>query len=406
MMTDISAVRQEFPILTRTVHGKPLVYLDNAATTLSPTVVQERMVSYYKTCTANIHRGVHYLSEEATRQFEDTRKKVQTFINAAEPSEIVFTSGTTMSINFVAQSFGQRYLRRGDEIIISEMEHHSNIVPWQMLCQQRGCVLKFIPLTPTGELDFEKFYPLLSPRTKIIAVVHVSNSLGTINPLPEIIRHARQRDIAVLVDAAQAVSHFTIDVQKLDCDFLSFSAHKLFGPTGVGVLYGKKRFLTEMPPAFGGGGMITRVTMQRSTYLETPDKFEGGTPNIAGVLGLDTAIDYFMGIDQNAVQRIDKELLEYATAELNTIKGLRIIGTATRKVGIISFILDGVHPHDLGTLLDHEGVAIRTGHHCTQPTMTYFKIPATARASFTFYNTREEIDTLIGAVHKAVRFFT
>lgn len=405
-MSAISKIRREFPLLKRKVHGKPLIYLDNAATTLAPQVVQERVLSYFTSCTANIHRGVHYLSEEATRQFEATRHKVQNFINAADPAEIVFTSGTTMGINLVAQSFGKCFLQAGDEVLITEMEHHSNIVPWQLVCAERGCKLKYIPLTDSGELDLAQLPKLLTARTKLLAVVYVSNSLGTVNPLSAIIAAARQHGVAVLVDAAQAVSHFRVDVQQLDCDFLVFSSHKMFAPTGVGVLYGKKQLLEKMPPPYTGGGMISKVTMQQSTFLASPEKFEAGTPNIAGVLGLDTAIDFFTALDQQEWQRVDTQLLASATTALRDIAGLRIIGAAERRVGIISFVVDGVHPHDLGTLLDHEGIAIRTGHHCTQPLMTYFGVPATARVSFALYNTEREIEQLAAAVRKAIRFFT
>ena len=405
MMT-LANIRREFPLLKRTVRSKPLTYLDNAATTLAPRAVQERVQSYFSSCTANIHRGVHYLSAEATRQFEATRRKVQKFINAADPAEIVFTSGTTQSINLAAQSFGQRFLQAGDEVIITEMEHHSNIVPWQLVCAARGCKLKYIPLTASGELDLDKLPSLFTPRTKLLAVVYVSNALGTLNPLPEIIAQAHTHDVRVLVDAAQAVSHLTIDVQQLDCDFLAFSGHKMFAPTGVGVLYGKQELLDAMPPPYTGGGMISKVTMAKSTFLPSPERFEAGTPNIAGVLGLDTAIDFLIGLDRQEVQHREDELLLNATTALQAIKGLRIIGTAKQRIGVVSFVVANVHPHDLGTLLDHEGIAIRTGHHCTQPLMAYFKVPATARASFALYNTQQEVERLVAAVHKAIRFFT
>ncbi len=405
-MTTLADIRREFPLLKRTVRSKPLTYLDNAATTLAPRAVQERVQSYFSSCTANIHRGVHYLSAEATRQFEATRRKVQKFINAADPAEIIFTSGTTQSINLAAQSFGQQFLQAGDEVIITEMEHHSNIVPWQLVCAARGCKLKYIPLTANGELDLSKLPSLFTPRTKLLAVVYVSNALGTLNPLPEIIAQAHTHDVRVLVDAAQAVSHLPIDVQQLDCDFLAFSGHKMFAPTGVGVLYGKKELLDAMPPPYTGGGMISKVTMAKSTFLPSPERFEAGTPNIAGVLGLDTAIDFLTGLDRQELQHREDELLLNATTALQAIKGLRIIGTAKQRIGVVSFVVANVHPHDLGTLLDHEGIAIRTGHHCTQPLMAYFKIPATARASFAFYNTQQEVERLVAAVHKAIRFFT
>ena len=405
-MTTLADIRREFPLLARTVRGKPLAYLDNAATTLAPRAVQERVQSYFSSCTANIHRGVHYLSEEATRQFEAARSKVQKFINAADVAEIVFTSGTTQSINLTAQSLGKQFLQAGDEVIITEMEHHSNIVPWQQVCAECSCQLKYIPLTEQGELDLDKLPPLFTPRTKLLAVTYVSNSLGTVNPLPEIIAQAHQHDVRVLVDAAQAVSHLPIDVQQLDCDFLAFSGHKMFAPTGVGVLYGKKELLAALPPSNTGGGTIAKVTMAHTTFLPSPEKFEAGTPNIAGVLGLDTAIDFITAIDRQELQRREAELLHDAIHALQDIKGLRIIGTAEKRLGVISFVVDDIHPHDLGTLLDHEGIAIRTGHHCTQPVMRFFGIPATARASFAFYNTQQEVVRLAAAVRKAIRFFT
>ena len=405
-MTDLANIRREFPLLARTVHGKPLIYLDNAATTLAPRVVQERVMSYFSSCTANIHRGVHYLSEEATRQFELTRRKVQQFINAADASEVVFTSGTTQGINLVAQSFGQRFLQAGDEVLITEMEHHSNIVPWQQVCAARGCRLKYVPLTAAGELNLSKLPQLFTSRTKLLAIVYVSNSLGTVNQLAQIIAQAHAHDVRVLVDAAQAVSHLPIDVQQLDCDFLAFSGHKMFAPTGVGVLYGKQALLNELPPPYTGGGMIAKVTLEQATFLPAPEKFEAGTPNIAGVLGLDTAIDFLTAFDRQALQRIEGELVSNALAALRKIKGVRIIGSPAARVGVISFVVDNVHPHDLGTLLDHEGIAIRTGHHCTQPVMTYFNVPATARASFAFYNTQQEVEQLAAAVQQAIRFFT
>ncbi len=406
MTTTLANIRREFPLLARTVRSKPLAYLDNAATTLAPRAVQERVQSYFSSCTANIHRGVHYLSEEATRQFEATRRKVQKFINAADPAEIVFTSGTTQSINLVAHSFGQQFLQAGDEVIITEMEHHSNIVPWQLVCAAHGCKLKYIPLTTSGALDLDELPQLCTPRTKLLAVVYVSNALGTLNPLPQIIAQAHRCNVRVLVDAAQAVSRLPIDVQQLDCDFLAFSGHKMFAPTGVGVLYGKKELLDVMPPPYTGGGMIAEVTLAKSTFLPSPERFEAGTPNIAGVLGLDTAIDFITSLDRQELQHQEDELLHSATAALQAIEGLRIVGTAEPRLGVVSFVVANVHPHDLGTLLDHEGIAIRTGHHCTQPLMRFFGIPATARASFTIYNTPQEVERLAAAVRKAIRFFT
>ena len=404
---DVNKLRAEFPILQRQVHGdRPLVYLDNAATTLTPKTVIRRLTSYHASGTANIHRGVHYLSNEATQQFEACRAKVKSLINAQHSSEIIFTSGITMALNMLAQSLGQRLIGAGDEIIVTEMEHHSNIVPWQLLCQRLGCVLKYIPLTPNGELAVEELPKLWSSRTKILSVVHVSNSLGTVNPLSELIVEARQRGVMVVVDAAQSIGHLLdVDVQQLDCDFLVFSGHKLFAPTGVGVLYGKKHLLDKLSPPIVGGGMVAKVTMQQSTFLTSPEKFEAGTPNIAGVMGLDAAIDFYLTLDKQAWRHHEQSLLAYANDALQNIDGLKIIGTSSTKAAIISFVLEGVHPHDLGTILDLAGVAIRAGHHCTQPTMRYFKIPATARASFALYNTKDEIDTLSATIIEAKELF-
>ena len=404
---DVTELRAEFPILQRRVHGdRPLIYLDNAATTLTPKSVIRRLTSYHASGTSNIHRGVHYLSNEATQQFEACRAKVKSLINAQHSSEIIFTSGTTLALNMLAQSLGQQLIAAGDEIIITEMEHHSNIVPWQLLCQRLGCVLKYIPLTPNGELDRDKLSNLWSSRTKILSVVHVSNSLGTVNPINELVVEARKHSAMVVVDAAQSLGHLLdIDVQQLDCDFLVFSGHKLFAPTGVGVLYGKKQLLDKLSPPIAGGGMVAKVTMNESTFLASPEKFEAGTPNIAGVLGLDAAIDFWSALDRPAWRRYEQSLLTYASNALQTIDGLRIIGTASNKEAIISFVVEGIHPHDLGTILDLAGVAIRAGHHCTQPVMRYFKIPATARASFALYNTIAEIDTLVASVVEAQNMF-
>ena len=404
---DVTELRAEFPILQRRVHGdRPLIYLDNAATTLTPKSVIRRLTSYHASGTSNIHRGVHYLSNEATQQFEACRAKVKSLINAQHSSEIIFTSGTTLALNMLAQSLGQQLIGAGDEIIITEMEHHSNIVPWQLLCQRLGCVLKYIPLTPNGELDRDKLSNLWSSRTKILSVVHVSNSLGTVNPINELVVEARKHSAMVVVDAAQSLGHLLdIDVQQLDCDFLVFSGHKLFAPTGVGVLYGKKQLLDKLSPPIAGGGMVAKVTMNESTFLASPEKFEAGTPNIAGVLGLDAAIDFWSALDRPAWRRYEQSLLTYASNALQTIDGLRIIGTASNKEAIISFVVEGIHPHDLGTILDLAGVAIRAGHHCTQPVMRYFKIPATARASFALYNTIAEIDTLVATVVEAQNMF-
>lgn len=404
---DVNELRAEFPILQRRIHDdRPLIYLDNAATTLTPKSVIRRLTSYHASGTANVHRGVHYLSHEATQQFEACRTKVQSLINARHSSEIVFTSGTTLALNILVQSLGQQLIGAGDEIIISEMEHHSNIVPWQLLCRRLGCILKYIPLTPTGELALEKLPELWSPRTKVLAVVHVSNSLGTVNPLDDLIAEARRRQVMVVVDAAQSLGHLlAVDVQRLACDFLVFSGHKLFAPTGVGVLYGRKELLDQLSPSITGGGMVAKVTMQETTFLTGPEKFEAGTPNIAGVMGLDAAIDFCLALDRQTWQDYEQSLLTYASEALQNIDGLRIIGTASAKVAIISFVVDDIHPHDLGTILDLAGVAVRTGHHCTQPVMRYFKIPATARASFSFYNTKQEIDTLVATIIKAKNLF-
>ncbi|MCA9408348.1 MAG: cysteine desulfurase [Candidatus Omnitrophica bacterium] len=402
---NIDNIRKEFPNLAVKVHNKPLIYFDNAATTLKPQVVIDAVTAHYRSYTSNVHRGVHALSEKATAAYEGAREKVKTFINAPKSAQIIFTRGTTESINLVAQSFGRKFLNKGDEILISAMEHHSNIVPWQMLCEERGCVLKVIPMNDKGELIYEEFLRLLSDKTKFISIVYISNSLGTINPVKDIIDQARQRNIPVLVDAAQAITHGPIDVQSLDCDFLAFSAHKMYGPTGVGVLYGKESLLNQMPPYQGGGDMISSVTFEKTTYNTIPYKFEAGTPNVAGVIGLGAAVDYMLTLDFNLIATYKKELLEYATAQLNSIEGLRFIGQANEKTSIISFVMKDIHPHDLGTIVDSEGVAIRTGHHCTQPVMKYFNVPATARASLAHYNTKDEIDILVKAIHKAKTIF-
>ncbi len=402
---DIKKIRSDFPNLHIQVHGKPLVYLDNAATTFKPRCVIEAMDAHYSQSTSNVHRGVHYLSEHATQAFEEARKTVQKFLNASKSQEIIFTRGATESINLVAQSYGRTFLKSGDEILISHMEHHSNIVPWQILCEQTGCVLKVAPINRQGEIIWKEFLRLLGPKTKIVSVVWVSNSLGTVNPVANIIKEAHQRGAVVLIDAAQAVTHAPVDVQALDCDFLVFSGHKIFGPTGVGVLYGKEKLLEAMPPYQGGGDMIASVTFAKTTYNVLPYKFEAGTPAIAEVIGLGEALRYVdsIGFPDMAAQK--KELLEYGTRVLSAIPGVTLIGTAKEKTSIISFIVEGIHPHDLGTLVDEEGVAIRTGHHCTQPVMAFFGVPATARASMAFYNTKEELDVLAKAIHKAKEVF-
>ncbi|HOW36190.1 MAG TPA: cysteine desulfurase [Candidatus Omnitrophota bacterium] len=403
---DLNAIRKDFPTLSVSVRGKPLVYLDNAATTLKPKSVIRALNRYYKDECSNVHRGVHYLSEKATAEYERAREKISHFINARLSSEIIFTRGTTDAINIVAQSYGRTFLKAGDEILISHMEHHSNIVPWQILCEEKGCVLKVAPVNDAGELILDEFKKLVNPKTRFISIVYVSNSLGTINPIKEIIDFAHAHKIPVLVDAAQAVGHRAIDVRGLDCDFLAFSGHKLFGPTGVGVLYGKEDLLNAMPPAQGGGDMIATVTFEKTTYNVLPYKFEAGTPPIAGVIGLGAAVDYVRSIGFENIGTHEKELLEYGTRALKAIPGLRLIGTAQHKASILSFVLDKIHPHDLGTLVDEQGVAIRTGHHCTMPLMARFNVPATARASLAFYNTKKEIDSLVAAIYKAKKVFT
>jgi cysteine desulfurase/selenocysteine lyase len=402
---DVARIREDFPILKQQVHGKPLVYFDNAATSQKPQVVIDTLNRYYATENANIHRGIHFLSELATAEYEETRGKVKRFLNASESREIVFVRGTTEGINLVAQSYGRRFFKEGDEVVISAMEHHSNIVPWQMLCEQVGARLRVIPMNHDGELLLDEYERLLGARTKLVSVAHVSNALGTINPIGRIIELAHRRNIPVLVDGAQAAPHMKVDVQELDCDFYAFSGHKLFGPTGIGVLYGKARHLEAMPPYQGGGDMISLVTFEKTHYNIIPYKFEAGTPHIAGVIGLGAAIDYVSGIGLDAVAAYEGEVLAYATAQLSTIKGLRIIGRAKEKASVLSFVLEGVHPHDIGTVLDREGVAIRAGHHCAMPVMQRFGVPATARASFAFYNTGEEVDVLVRAVRKVLKVF-
>ncbi len=401
----ISKLRQDFPNLALQVHGKPLVYLDNAATTLKPRCVIDAVNAHYTVGVANVHRGVHYLSEQATAAYEYSRQVVRQFLHARRVEKIIFTKGATEAINLWAQSFGRHFLQKGDEIIISHMEHHSNIVPWQMLCQQIGCVLKVAPINVQGELVFEEYLKLLSPKTKIVSLVWVSNALGTVNPVKAVTEAAHKQGAVVLLDAAQAVTHTPIDVQACDCDFLVFSGHKVFGPTGVGILFGKEQWLQAMPPYQGGGDMIKSVTFAKTTYNDLPYKFEAGTPPIAEVIGLRSALEYFQGIGWAGMQEHKQELLAYGTKALLGIDGVRLIGTAREKTSILSFVVEGIHPHDLGTIVDQDGVAIRTGHHCTQPVMEFFKIPATARASMAFYNTKEEIDTLIKAIRRAKEIF-
>lgn len=395
--------REDFPILSQLVYKKPLIYFDNAATTQKPNVVIDGLSQYYQTINSNIHRGVHCLSQQATEEFELARKAVQRFINAPHDYEIVFTRGTTESINLVAASFGRTYIQADDEIIISEMEHHSNIVPWQFLCEDRGARLRVLPFSDNGELRLEQLEELITSKTKIIALTHVSNTLGTINPVREIIRIAHSHNIPVMVDGAQAVAHSAVDVQELDCDFYCFSGHKMYAPMGIGIMYGKEKWLREMKPYQGGGEMISTVTFEKTIYNDLPFKFEAGTPAVGDVIGLRKAIEY---MQQTGIQRIadyEQELLSYATEELRKIPGLRIIGEAAHKAAVVSFLVGEIHPYDMGVLLDHQGVAVRTGHHCTQPIMDHFHIPGTVRASFALYNTKEEIDTLVRAVEKAAQ---
>lgn len=403
--THITELRKDFPSLNQLVHGRELVYFDNAATSQKPQQVIDRMTAYYAQENSNVHRGVHYLSQKATDAYEHTRKLVQALINAPHEHEVIFTKGTTEGINLVAHSFGQRYLSDGDEIILSGMEHHSNIVPWQLVAEQTGAKIKVIPVTDAGELDMDAYASLLNERTKIVSVVYISNSLGTINPVQDIIRLAHERNIPVLLDAAQAVPHQSVDVQALDVDFFVFSGHKMFAPTGVGILYGKESWLNEMPPFLGGGDMIDRVTFEKTTFNSLPHKFEAGTPPIAEVIGLGAGIEYINQIGYDAISAWEHELLAYGTEQLQQIEGLRIIGTAEEKASVISFLLHDIHPYDAGTILDQLGIAIRTGHHCTQPLMDRFEVPGTMRASFAFYNTKEEIDRLVAGIAKVKQMF-
>jgi cysteine desulfurase/selenocysteine lyase len=398
-------VRADFPILRARVHGKPLVYLDNAATTQKPRAVIDRLTRFYESENANIHRGVHTLSERATEAYEGARMKVRRFIHAADAREIVFVRGTTEAINLVAQTYGRAQLGAGDEVVLTVMEHHSNIVPWQMLCDEKHARLRIAPMTDNGELQLDVFESLLSERTKIVALTHVSNALGTVNPVRRVIELAHAHGVPVLIDGAQAVAHMPVDVQALDCDFYAFSGHKMFGPTGIGVLYGKAALLDRMPPYQGGGDMISSVSFERTLYNELPYKFEAGTPNVAGAVGLGAAIAYLEDIGLERVHAHERDLLSYGTAALAAIPGLRLTGTAAEKAGILAFVLHGVHAHDIGTIVDREGVAIRTGHHCCQPLMERLGVAATARASLALYNTREEIDVLVSALARVREVF-
>lgn len=402
---DVENVRAMFPILTRTVYGKPLVYLDNAATTQKPRQVIDAIVRYYTELNSNIHRGVHLLSQEATAAYEQARKTMQQFINARSIREIIFTRGCTEGVNLIASTFGRRFIGEGDEIVISAMEHHSNIVPWQMLCEEKGAVLRVIPIDDEGELDMQAYEQLLNERTRLVSVVHVSNSLGTINPVRDIIRIAHAHNIPVAIDGAQAVPHCPVDVQELDCDFYMVSGHKMYGPTGIGFLYGKAELLERLPPYQGGGDMILSVTFEKTTYNDLPFKYEAGTPNIEGAIALAQAVEFIREIGYEAIAAHERDLLDYTTQRLAEIPGVRMIGTAQEKAAVASFVVDDIHPHDIGTFLDREGVAIRTGHHCTQPVMKRFGVPATNRASFAVYNTREEVDALVHALHKVIDVF-
>lgn len=402
---DVYKIREDFPILKTKVRNKPLVYLDNAATTQKPQQVLDTLQAYYTSMNSNIHRGVHYLSGRATDAFEEARIKAMDFINAKSKKEIIFTRGTTESINLVSNSYGRKNIKEGDEIIISNMEHHSNIVPWQFLCNEKKAKLKIIPIDDNGEIILEEFLKLISPKTKLISVVYVSNSLGTVNPAKVIIEAAHKNNIPVLIDAAQSVNHLPVDVQKLDCDFLAFSGHKLYGPTGIGILYGKEEILESIPPFMGGGDMISKVTFEETTFNELPFKFEAGTSNIAGAIGLGASIDYVSSLGISRIAAHESSLLEYATERLKDIPGLKIIGNAKQKSAVISFVFDNIHPHDIGTFLDYEGIAVRTGHHCTQPVMKRFNIPATSRVSFGLYNTLEEVDILVDSLKKVIEVF-
>ena len=402
---DARAIRRDFPILRQRIHGKPLVYLDNAATTQKPQAVLDSLAHYYAEDNSNVHRGVHSLSGRATDSYEAARETARRFLNAADAKEIVFVRGTTEGINLVAQSFGRTHVGAGDEVVITEMEHHSNIVPWQILCEEKRARLRVVPVTDEGELVLDEYERLLTDRTKIVAVSHVSNVLGTVNPVSDIVKLAKVRGITVVVDGAQAVAHMPVDMQALGCDFYVFSGHKIFGPTGIGVLYGRKPLLESMPVYQGGGGMIGRVTFERTTFADLPYKFEAGTPHIEGAIGLATALDYLTGIGIERVAAYEDELLKYATSALAAVPGLRVTGTAAAKASVISFVLGEIHPHDVGTILDREGVAVRAGHHCCQPLMARLGVPATARASLALYNTHEDVDALVSALRTVQEVF-
>jgi cysteine desulfurase/selenocysteine lyase len=402
---DVRKVREDFPILRETVHGKPLVYLDNAATSQKPLAVVGAMNRFYLAECSNIHRGVHHLSEQATAAYESTREKAQRMLHTRDKREIVFVRGTTEAINLVASSYGRRHVGAGDEVLITALEHHSNIVPWQLLCEEKGARLRVAPINDAGEVILEEYERLLNSRTRLVAVAHVSNALGTVNPVKEMIRMAHRQGAPALLDGAQAAPHIPIDVQDLDCDFYTLSGHKMFAPTGIGLLYGKKELLEDMPPYQGGGDMILSVTFEKTTYNEIPHKFEAGTPNIAGTIGLGAASDYIQGLGLDKIAAYEHDLLVYGTGLLSHVPGVRIIGTAREKAAVLSFVLEGVHPHDVGTILDQEGIAVRTGHHCAQPVMERFGIPATTRASLSFYNTREELEALVAGIYRVKEIF-
>ena len=403
---DVDKIRADFPVLNQMINGKPLVYLDNAATSQKPQSVIDTLVNYYSTENANVHRGVHTLSQRATDDYEAARDKVKRFINAEKDEEIIFVRGTTEAINLISQTYGRSCMSEGDEIIISSMEHHSNIVPWQILCQEKGAILRVIPVNDLGELLLDEYERLFTDKTKLVSIVHQSNALGTINPAKEIVDIAHGHGVPVLLDGAQAIAHLEVDVRELGCDFYAFSGHKLYGPTGIGVLYGKESLLEKMPPYQAGGEMIKSVTFDETLYNVLPNKFEAGTPNIAGAIGLGAAIDYVGTLGIGQIAAYESELLQYGTGRLSSIEGLKIIGTADKKGSVISFVMEGVHPHDIGTILDAEGIAIRTGHHCAQPLMDRFGVPATARASFAFYNTKEEIDVLVKGIDRVIEVFS
>ncbi len=405
-MLNIPQIRADFPILSEQIRGKQLVYLDNGASTQKPQSVIDAERYYYEHQYANIHRGVHYLSQIGTDLYENVRRQIQQFIHAKHEHEIIYTKGTTNAINLVAYTFGRKFIQEGDEIVVTEMEHHSNIVPWQMLCEEKKCVLKYIPLQPDGSIRLEDAEQLITPKTKLVSVTYVSNALGTINPIQELIALAHKNGAKILIDAAQAIQHFTIDVQALNCDFLVFSGHKIYGPTGTGILYGKEDILNAMPPFEGGGDMIKTVSFKGTEFNDLPFKFEAGTPNIAGCIALGTAIEYVQQLGLENIRQYETELLDYATAQLSHIEGLKIYGTAAHKSSVISFLLDGIHPYDVGVILDNMGIAIRTGHHCAQPVMDHFGIPGTCRATFAFYNTKEEVDALVAGIIKAKKMLS